>query len=188
MSAMNVSYISKTNDRGFSLIELIVVIVIAGIVAAVAIPRFTGISATAIAGTTDALLTTIRQAQQAALGRSNVSFTIAAGTGTWEFTVLSGADVLSAQEVPSSGIKLETGSSVWTTDTCAAGSSFNTAVSSFELEFDPEGNLATFNNTGVGLQTISPTFNGVRICLNDTVAYSVCVSPAGYAYGGNCER
>jgi prepilin-type N-terminal cleavage/methylation domain-containing protein len=185
---MNGSYMNKATVRGFSLVELIVVIVLAGIVAAVAIPRFTGPSATAVAGTTDALLTGIRQAQQAALGRSNISFTISAGSGTWEFSVLSGADVLSTQQLPSSGIKLETGSSVWTTDTCAAGSSFNTAVSSFELEFDPAGNLATFNNSGVGLQTVSPTFNGVRICLNDTVAYSVCVSPAGYAYGGNCER
>ena len=174
--------------RGFSVIELVVVIVLTGIVGMVVISRYGPPDSFEIQGAQDALLTTIRQAQQAALGRSNVSFTIDSGAGTWEFAVSSGVDVISTQEVPSAGIKIETGSTVWTTDTCAAGSSFNTAVGSFELEFDPEGNLASFNNTGVGLQSMSPTFNGVRICLNDTVTYSVCVSPAGYAYEGNCER
>jgi len=174
--------------RGFTIVELVVVIVLAGIVGMVVVSRYAAPGAFAVQGTQDALLTTIRQAQQAALGRSDVTFTIDAGTGTWEFAALSGSTVLSLQEVPATDVMLETGIPAWTADTCASGSSFNTPVAAFVLEFDNEGNLASFNNTGVGLQSMSPTFNGVRICLNDTVAYSVCVSPAGYAHEGNCER
>ncbi len=79
------------------------------------------------------------------------------------------------------------------TDSCASGTRFDSDIAGFRIEFDNQGNIATFDydaNPEPGPQaTDDPLFdfNGVRICVNDVVASSVCVSPAGYAYEGNCE-
>jgi prepilin-type N-terminal cleavage/methylation domain-containing protein len=51
----------KRNEQGFTLIELLIVIVIIGILAAVAIPRFQGVSDKAKIGAAKAELATIKQ-------------------------------------------------------------------------------------------------------------------------------
>jgi type II secretion system protein G len=50
----------KRNEKGFTLIELLIVIVIIGILAAVAIPRFQGVSDKAKIGAAQAELATIK--------------------------------------------------------------------------------------------------------------------------------
>ncbi len=51
----------KRNEQGFTLIELLIVIVIIGILAAVAIPRFQGVSDKAKIGAAQAELATVKQ-------------------------------------------------------------------------------------------------------------------------------
>ena len=51
----------KRNEQGFTLIELLIVIVIIGILAAVAIPRFQGVSDKAKVGAAKAELATVKQ-------------------------------------------------------------------------------------------------------------------------------
>jgi type II secretory pathway pseudopilin PulG len=174
-------------SSGFSVVELVAVILIAGILAMVVLSRFGNPGAVSAASTRDVLLSTIRYAQQAALGRSDVTFTLDQVGGQWQLRAMADSSVLLETDVSASGIKLETGSPVATVDTCAAGASFNTAVDDLVLTYDNLGNLASFSSAVVGLHNASPTFNGVRICVNDTVAASVCVSPGGYAYAGNCD-
>lgn len=175
-------------QHGFTLVELIVVIVLLGIVSVVVVARFLNPNAFNQQAATDALVSNIRFAQQASLGRSDVSFTIEQQSGEWIFTALADTDVLSELAVSTGNVRLETGEPVWTGDTCASGSSFNVPVDNFELVFDSQGNLASFSNTTVGTEPMAPTFNGVRICVNDTVSASVCVSRAGYAHVGNCDE
>lgn len=179
-----------SNARGFTLIELVVVIVLMGIVGMMVFSRFTNPNSFNELAAQDTLLTSIRVAQQNALGRSNVTFEINSASGEWQFVAKTGATVITSTSVSSANVKLETGTAaelVVPTNSCSSGTRFDTPVSSFVLAFDSQGNIDSFSNTTVGLETKSPTFNGVRICVNDTVESSVCVSPAGYAYSGNCD-
>jgi type II secretory pathway pseudopilin PulG len=167
------------------LVELVVVIILVGIVGAVIVPRFLSPSAFEISATQDGLVSTIRAAQQAAIGRADVSFLIASDTDAWTFTAKSGATALRTFQVPVNDVLLETGSAASSSDTCATG--FDTAVAGdFSLAFKNDGYLDTFTNNGV-TEAVDSSFNGVRICLNDSVVVSVCVSPAGYAHAGNCD-
>jgi len=159
--------------------------VLLGIVGVVVIPRFLAPNAFNEAAAQDGLLATIRAAQQAAIGRATVTFKATSDGNDWTFAALSGATALRTFSVPVSDVKLETGSAASSVNTCATD--FNTAVENdFTLAFKADGNLASFTNDG-STETVDATFNGVRVCLNDTVASSVCVSPAGYAYAGNCD-
>ena len=173
---------------GFTIIELVVVLVLVGIAAATIAPRFMAPNAFDESAAQDALLATIRAAQQAALGRENVSFTIEQAGNAWVLTVTAdpGASTLRTAEVPARSVILETGSTASSGDTCE--SSFDDAIAAnFLLTFDAKGNLASFANGANTAFTSDPAFNGVRICVNDAAASSVCVSRAGYAYAGTCD-
>ena len=79
---------------------------------------------------------------------------------------------------------METGSAAASGNTCA--NDFDTAVANdFALTFDRSADLVDFTNNTT-TETVNAAFNGVRICVNDDVSLSVCVSPAGYAYEGDC--
>lgn len=174
--------------RGFTIIELVVVLVLIGIVSVVVIPRFMRPGTVEAIAARDGLLGAIRSAQQMALGRAQITFGIAKSRGTLIFTAAADDEVLRTFEISTSTLKLETGSAAASADTCASGAAFNTLVDTdFELVFDSLGNLAEFTNDGT-TELVNAAFNGVRICVNDSVDMSVCVSPAGYAHAGNCDE
>jgi prepilin-type N-terminal cleavage/methylation domain-containing protein len=176
------------SNKGFTVIELIVVIVLVGIVSAVVLPRFVAPNAFDEIAARDGLIATVRAAQQAALGRNPVTFEINAAGGDWVFVAKSGSNIIRTFEVPSGSVVLETGSPAVSSNTCA--NDFDTLIDpnspNFTLLFSEKGDLKTFTKPG-GPISVDNSFNGVRICLNDTVQSSVCVSRAGYAYAGNCD-
>jgi MSHA pilin protein MshC len=170
---------------GFTVVELIIVIVLIGIVGAVAFARYMSGSAFNAAGAQDAVLTIAHAAQQAALGRSDVSFVIDATGGEWVFSAVDNGNVLRSVAVSTDNVILETGSAAASASTCASG--FDTAVANdFALTYNSKGDLVDFTNNST-TEAVDAAFNGVRICVNDTVVLSVCVSPAGYAYEGDCD-
>ncbi|MGV3593475.1 MAG: type II secretion system protein [Gammaproteobacteria bacterium] len=174
--------------HGYTVIEMVIVIVLLGIVAAVVVPRFMAPNAFDEPVARDGLLTTIRAAQQAALGRSEVTFEIDRIGDTWHLEVKDSGSMIRELMFSAEDIVLETGSPAASSDVCSSG--FDTAVANdFSLSFDAVGNLSEFTNTGVpgAPVAVDGNFNGVRICLNDTDALSICVSPAGYAHAGNCD-
>ncbi len=173
------------HSRGFTIIELVTVIVLIGIVGVAIVARFLTPNAFNEGAAADGIITTIRAAQQAALGRATVTFEINSGSGEWVFEAKDGGSTIRSFEVTADNVILETGSAVASGNTCP--NAFDTAVAGdFQLAFDNKGNLASFTNGGV-TELAGATFNGVRICLNDKVDVSACVSPAGYAYVGNCD-
>lgn len=183
-------------NHGFTIIEMIAVVVLLGIVGVVVFSRFSDPSSFNQAAVKDSLITSIRQAQQAALGRSNVTFSIVETADQYQFLVKNGASVLSTQTIASQNIVLQTGTAEalsTATDSCASGTRFDQSVQGFVIGFDRRGNIASFdydaNPSTPELNEDPPSFdfNGVRICVNDLVTASVCVSPAGYAYEGNCD-
>ena len=177
--------------QGFTLVELVAIILLVGIMGVVAISRYTSPNAFNAQGAQDALIATIRQAQQAALGREEVVFEIDSTASEHSFIVKSGGDELSRALASKSGVLLTTGTADADpdNDSCSTNTLFTDEISTLALEFDAMGNLATFAYNGGPAEDndgVLP-FNGVRICVNAVVEASVCVSPAGYAYEGNCE-
>jgi len=166
--------------KGFTIIELVIVIVLLGIVAAVVFSRFMGPSGFEQAGARDAVISIARGAQQLAMGRNDVTFEIDNIGSNWVFSARAGGNVLRRAEVPANNLVLETGSTA-AGGTCAAG--LDTPLSNdFVVTYDRQGNATTFTNGGAP----AAVDNGVRICINDSTALSVCISPGGFAYQGDC--
>jgi MSHA pilin protein MshA len=86
---------SKVQQRGFTLIELVVVIVILGILAAFAVPRFMGMEGEARASTVKSLGGSLRSA--AAMARAKCQ---AQGCGTAGTVTVEGQDIIMANGYP----------------------------------------------------------------------------------------
>jgi prepilin-type N-terminal cleavage/methylation domain-containing protein len=75
------------DEKGFTTIELIIVIVIAGIMAAVAIPKMGNVSTVDLYTTARQVKSDIRFAQQLAMSKyTNVTITFTGGTGNYAIT------------------------------------------------------------------------------------------------------
>ena len=171
----------KCCNKGFSLVELIVAILLISLIGVAMFSRFSSPTAFDASIARDNAIALALQAQQAALGRDNVSFEIDPSGGNWVLSVAVSGSVLRSVTIPGGSISLETGST--TSGTCALALD-QVVTSNFRVVYDGSGNVTGFSNS---TSSPEPVENGVRICVNDDTNYSACISPAGFAYQGDCD-
>ncbi len=147
---MNTS--SKQDSSGFTVVELVVVIVILGILSAFAAPRFFGASVFNERGYADEIAASLRHAQK-----------IAVATGCDVRVSIDAAGYSAQQRDAGPGNTCQVGGA-WSTPvmrpdgTALAGSTpSDVATASAQFVFDARGRLATSASTTVGPYTVGVT-------------------------------
>ena len=178
---MKIHQNTSSKRCGFTVIEMIVALLLVSVIAVTIFARIANPSSFDSSIARDNLIAMALQAQQAALGRNDVTFEIDAAGENWQFSVMvSGAQIRSVT-IPGNNISLETGSTA--SGTCALALD-DAVTDNFRVTYDGSGNAAGFSNS---ISSPEPVANGVRICVNDDTAFSACISPAGFAYQGDCD-
>lgn len=130
------SNFNRGSSRGFTMVELILVMVIAGILAAVAIPRFMGRTSFDTRGFTDQLAATVRFAQKLAISQRTpvfVQFTATDATLCYVAT----APCAVADRAPGPG-----GEKPYTV-TAPSGLTISVTPATPALQFDASGGTST---------------------------------------------
>ena len=173
---------------GFTIIEMIVTILIMSIISVVVMSRFIGGNAFNGIIVRDQIISLARSAQQNALGRADVKMTIAPNAGATEVTIATvyGAVNIASVTVPMSSLSLS--GDVNDTSSCATGGGGADAITlTFPMTI-AFGELADLGSSGVlGGASTGAVSSAVRVCLNNDPVFSVCFSPSGFAYAGDCD-
>ncbi len=167
---------SKSAESGFTLIELVMVLVVIGILSVTAAGMFASRGDFASTLVKDQLLDKLRLTQQISLARQtgNLSLVIDESAGQWRLRVLDSAaadSILLSQTMDQNGTSIHTSNSNFSAS-CASLPSV-AGASPLTLNFDRRGNL-------------NPASANRRICVTGGNTYELCVSSAGYAYEGSC--
>lgn len=167
--------------RGFTLVELIVVIVVLGVLAVTIISRMLGSDSFDAAVARDQLVSLVRASQQKALGRRDVSLTLQPAGDALQATLEAlDADgdplVLDSRTIPARGVGI---GYALDTASCLAGG-LTVLNAPLELRFEAPGNLVSVNGNPL-------PDAGMRICLDENPALSLCISATGFAYTGSCS-
>lgn len=183
---------SPIRHAGFSIIEMVIAIVIVGIIAAVATSRLLQGDAYNAAVVRDQIISLARNAQQQALGRSDVAMIIRPNGNYLDIRTVEGfVDINTYTGMQSSSIDMRSvvmAGDVNVTGSCSGPLSTNTLsnVSPMVVQFDELGDLYRGGvTTAIGYPVTVTT--GMRLCLNDDPNASICFSPAGFPFIGDCE-
>ena len=134
--------------RGFTLVELVVVMILVGILAVVAIPRLSGVASVNASGFADRLIESVRYAQKQAIAkRRNVCITFAAGSASFRFASIAGSPQTCDTDLTGPG-----GQSPYTV---APQSSSVVTISAFPASFGFDAQGRSINTvTGAPLATV----------------------------------
>jgi MSHA pilin protein MshC len=177
----------KSRQAGFSLVELIIVITLVGIVAVVAMSRMLGPNTFNAPIVRDAILSMARSAQQNAIGHTDIVMTLDVVGNELQLMLEAGTTLLSSAMAPMQDVTIR--ADVNETDSCAVtqGETLLGPGSSLVVEYDALGSLLQGGPVNGAGYPYEPTA-GMRLCINGEVINSICISPAGYAYAGDCDE
>ena len=172
-------YLAKNGETGFSIIELITVLLLLGIVSAIVFPRFTGTQTFRDRLLLDQLIAITRFAQQSALSRHNQQITLnlsrQAASDDWLFVVLANDG---SGDVEIKRLVTEQGNGSLSLLSPQAVT-VNSLIS-VNITFDNLGNITAPQNSGTDS----------NLSFNASGRF-FCISLAGYAYEAtsqfNCE-
>jgi len=172
----------RITNQGFTLIELVLILVIVAILGVTVSSRFLSGNTFNAAVVRDQIISLTRNAQQAALGRATVSLTIQPdGSGNLDLELDDTNGNVIATQISLDGVTSFSGD-VNNTASCTTGGTDITNGAPFIINFDSLGDL---DASGFGAGTA--VTSALRICVNDEPDQSICVSSAGFAYGGDCD-
>ena len=178
---------SRTGGRsaGFTMVELIMVLAIAGIVSAFVMTRFLGANTFNAIVVRDQLVAMIRNAQQNALGRSSVSLTLTPNVGGSALTVVRSDDggVVETVALNLGDVALSSDNNI--TTSCGSPNGQNAVSNGTPLTIN-FAELGSLTNSGVS-GSVGAVNSALRICVNNDPVFSICVSPSGFAYAGDCD-
>lgn len=161
------------------------VLAIAGIVSAFVMTRFLGANTFNALVVRDQLVATIRAAQQNALGRSSVSLTLTpdASGSTLNVVRSDSGGVFESVSLDFNDVVLSSDNNI--TTSCGSPNGQNVVSNAAPLTIN-FGELGALTNSGV-TGSVGPVNSALRICVNNDPVFSVCISPSGFAYAGNCD-
>lgn len=175
----------RCRQLGFTMIESVMVIVFIGILAVFVMARFSSGDTFNSVIIRDQIVSLVRTAQQASLGRTSVSMTItpSAGGDSVTITTSDGGGTIDSVQLDLSNVTLS--GDINKTASCAVddGDFAIASATPMTLNFGELGDLGVSGVTG----NTGAISSAVRICVNDSATDSVCVSPSGFAYAGNCD-
>ncbi len=172
------------SQKAFTLIEFVVALIILGIISVFAMSRILRNDTIDALVLRDQIVSITRNAQQTSLGRNDVELSITPdGVGSVEIksTYDSGAEIIDSIVFEIDSISLTGDVNVTTSCSVSTGSVISNA-NPFYIRFGELGNLED-SGFGAGTTVVS----SLRICLNNSAIDSVCVSPSGFAYAGDCD-
>lgn len=180
----------KILHKGFTIVELVITIVLIGIVSSVAIARMLSADAFNAIGARETIVSTLRMAQQRAIGHEDVVVTLQPSGSDLILslegggTTLTPNTTLSLRSVSlSADVDILDGCDVTPPDADNALEDSKPLI----IDFGELGDLVTSGVVdGTPVYPVDVT-TGMRICINDDPIMSVCVSAAGYAYVGDCD-
>lgn len=172
---------------GFTIVEVVIVIFVLGIISATAMSRFNDENAFIGFIVRDQIISQARRAQQGAFGRSDMSMVFTPNGAGTEATVevLEASTVLSSITVSINSLTITGDTDV--TDSCTSAGSNITDSSPFTLTFGELGDLVASSGVAGAASFGVAATTAVRFCINEDIDYSVCVSPSGFAYPGDCD-
>lgn len=170
---------------GFTVVEIVVTIAIVAIVSVVAISRLGDGSTFNAVIVRDGIISLARTAQQNSLGRADVTMTITPSAGGDSVNIVTSYAGGTIEDVIAPLSSVSISGDINNTDSCAVttGADAVTNAAPMTINFGELGDLGVSGVTG-STGTIT---SALRICLNDTANESVCVSPSGFAYVGDCD-
>lgn len=170
---------------GFTVIEIIVTLLLIAILGAMFMARLG--SANAFNGVVirDQIISLTRLAQQNAFGREDLELIFQPdGSGEATITVSSGAEQLEQVSVPVTSVSLTGDRDVANSCTVTPGGNTISAGNPLRLHFGTLGQLVASSGVGTDVGVVN---RSVRVCVNNDSDLSVCISPSGYAYTGDCD-
>lgn len=171
-------------SRGFTVVELVIVIVLVSIVAVFAIARFLDVGTFDPAVVRDQTVSMIRSAQQKAIGRSDVVLRIEREAQRLRISVVDDTGVVQTASMPAANVTVLADANQTGSCLSPLPAAEITETAPLEMAFDRLGDLLYLKAGNPEVETEVET--AVRLCINSDTANSVCVSPAGFAYTGAC--
>ena len=180
------------DNAGFSVIELVVAILIIGVLASVAMSRLLDGDAYNAAVVRDQIISLARSGHHRALGRTDVALILRPNGNDLEvitaedFVDSNDFTALQSSSIDARSVTLRGDVNITASCGLTSGTDLLSNAAPMVIQYNELGDLYRGGVTSaVGYPIVAST--AMRLCVNDDPIVSICFSPAGFAFAGDCE-